>query len=339
MSRNMKRVPRNFDWPLNQVWGGYLNPYYRMAGKCTECQNGCDKAGGRPDANAALFHDQWYGNAPFDPAAYGAEPLSPFAPAIWRLASRNVGAAPDFYMTHAERIERAAFKHKVVTGDFGPDAPPLVPFPTFDKERAINLEARRLYELWRHQWCHHLVQADVDALVQHERLMDFTRRPRNDEQVEKLKAQEAAGGSGYWLDEPNGYHPTAAEVNAWSLGGMGHDAINQHVCVEARCAREGVPYMCSRCQGSGRIWPTPDIEQQYENWEETDPPTGDGYQLWENCSEGSPVSPVFTSLGDLCVWAAEHATMFGPHKATADEWREMLDGGIVHAKIGENVFL
>lgn len=338
MSRNLKRVPHNFDWPLHQVWGGYVNPYYQLAGTCPDCDHGYDRAKGRPKANAALFHDQWYGNVRFDPVAYGAEPLSQFAPAIWRLAARNVGAAPDFYMSNAERIAHAEFRYKALTGTFDHDQP-LVPFPSFDKERAINLEARRLFELWRYQWCHHLIQADVDALVEHGRLMDFTRRPRNDAQIEKLKEQEAAGGSGYWLAEPNDYHPTAAEVNAWSFESFGHDAQNQGVCIEARCLREGVPYICERCAGSGRIWPTPEIKQQYEDWQMTDPPTGDGYQLWEDCSEGSPVSPVFASLKELCAWAADNATTFARFRATAEEWKEMLDGGVVHHSEGNNVFL
>src|SRR5574341_1483662 len=197
------------------------------------------------------------------------------------------------------------------------------------REAAVAREARRLHALWRDQWCHHLVQADVDALVADGRLMDFTRRPRNDAQAAKLEEQAAAGGSGCWLDEPNGHHPTAAEVNAWSLNGLGHDAINQHACVRARCAREGVPLTCARCEGSGKVWPTPEITQQYDEWKETDPPAGDGYQLWEDCSEGSPVSPVFATLDDLCAWAAEHATTFADFTATADEWKAMLDGGVV----------
>jgi len=336
VSRDLRRVPMTFSWPTGQIWGGFVNPYYRLAANCPDCEHGNDRAGGRPDANAALFQEQWYGNAPFDPAAYGAEPLSQFAPAIWRLASRNVGAAPDFYMEHAERIAREAFKYKAMSGTFDE---PLVPFPSFDKERAINREARRLYELWRYQWCHHLIQADVDALIAADRLWDLTRRPLNAEQLEKLKDQEAAGGSGYWLDEPNGHHPTASEVNMWSSDGFGHDTINSYVCIKARCEREGVPYECTRCNGSGRIWPTPEIERQCETWKRKHPPKGRGYQLWENCSEGSPVSPVFATLDELCAWAAENATTFGPYKATKEEWKEMLDGGIVHAKMGNNILL
>ncbi len=338
MSRKLRRVPKDFAWPLHKVWGGYLNPYYAQSTTCPNCDHGYDRAGGRPDANAALFRAQWYGNAPFDPAAYGAEPLSIDHPAIRALAERNVGHAPDYYMTDEERHERTTFRRGVMEGF--PHDNPIVPFPRFDRRDAIEREARRLHELWRYQWSHHLIQADVDALVAKGRLMDFTRRPRSSDQEERLERQEAAGGSGYWLDEPNGYHPTAAEVNAWSFGGFGHDSINNGICVEARCAREGVPYTCARCAGTGQVWPSPEIEQQCEDWQATEPPTGDGYQLWENCSEGSPVSPVFATLDELCAWAEDHATTFGPYKATADEWRSMLEDDCVHATDARgNIFL
>ena len=97
--------------------------------------------------------------------------------------------------------------------------------------------------------------------------------------------------------------------------------------------------MCTRCAGSGKVWPTPEIKQQCDDWQATPPPTGDGYQLWSDTSEGSPVSPVFTTLDELCTWAAEHATTFAKFTATAEEWKAMLDGGIVHHREGNNVFL
>jgi hypothetical protein len=209
----------SFSWPIGATWGGFINPYYKLAGRCPDCTHGYDRAKGRPDANAAFFHDQWYGNVPFDPVAYGAEPLSQFAPAIWRLASRNVGAAPDFYMSHDEQIARRVFKDKAMTNAWDSSDPPLVPFPSFDKDRAITLEAQRLYKLWRYQWGHQLIQADVDALVAGDRLHDFTSTSKEDG----------------WQKREDGYHPTAAEVNAWSLEGFGHDGINSHTCVRARC--------------------------------------------------------------------------------------------------------
>lgn len=360
MSRKLKRVPMNFDWPLKQIWGGYLNPFYKLAGKCPDCEHGFNRAGGRPDANAALFDGQWYGReAAFDPVAYGAEPLLPDHPVIWERARYNISQAPSFYMTPSEQTAERKNRQKAgidllelykTTDELKAELdhpasdledleqPGLVKLENF-RAPAIAREAARLHALWCNQWCHNLIQIDVDALVAADRLWDFTRRPRTPEQAAQLEAQGAAGGSRYWLDKPNGYRPTAAEVNAWSLGGMGHGGSNQYTCLKARCAREGVPLTCARCGGSGKIWPTPEIKRQYDEWKDVEPPTGDGYQLWEDVSEGSPVSPVFATLDELCTWAAEHATTFAQFKATADEWKDMLDGGIVHHREGDNVFL
>jgi hypothetical protein len=332
-------VPKDFTWPLRQVWGGFINPYYQLAGKCPDCEHGNDRARGRADANAALFRAQWYGNAPFDPVAYGAKtlPLTQEHPA-YLLAVRNVERAPDFHRSSLEQARLAEFKSQAMAG-FPSNEKPLILFPSWDKQAAIDREAQRLYDLWRWQWSHHLVQADVDALVAADRLWDFTRVPINDKQREDMRKKREAGENS-WLPYDNGYRPTADEVNLWSYDSFGHDGMNAYVCVRARCEREGVPFLCARCAGNGTIWPSPEIEEQCENWKKTDPPTGDGYQLWEDCSEGSPVSPVFASLDELCEWAADHATTFGPYKATAEEWREMLDDGFVHAKDARgNIFV
>lgn len=56
------------------------------------------------------------------------------------------------------------------------------------------------------------------------------------------------------------------------------------------------------------------------------PPTGDGFQLWENTSEGSPISPVFKTLDELCEWAAENETVFASIKASKEEWMAQLGG-------------
>ena len=116
-------------------------------------------------------------------------------------------------------------------------------------------------------------------------------------------------------------------------------ASNAGACIRARCTREGVPLKCIRCRGTGQVWPSTEIERRYEEWEPEDPPVGDGYQLWEDCTEGSPISPVFASLDELCAWAETNATTFGDFRATREEWRHMLDGGMVHAKVGNNILM
>lgn len=60
-----------------------------------------------------------------------------------------------------------------------------------------------------------------------------------------------------------------------------------------------------------------------------EPPAGDGYQLWETTSEGSPCSPVFATLDELCAYAADNCSTFADSKATEEEWRKMLGDGMV----------
>lgn len=55
-----------------------------------------------------------------------------------------------------------------------------------------------------------------------------------------------------------------------------------------------------------------------------EPPVGDGYQCWETTSEGSPISPVFPSLNELCEWLADNATIFADIHITAEQWKNAL---------------
>jgi hypothetical protein len=286
MGRELKRVALDFDWPMHRIWQGYLNPHRGMS-----CEV-CGASGYSPEARR--MHDEWYGNAPFDPTVYGATPLTPQNAAIIDLAQRNCG---------------------------------------YISEDGVKAEVARLYRHFRGRWCHQLIQVDVDALVAADRLWDFTRRPRNDEQKALLNTT-----NGYWMTESNGYCPTANEVNNWSLCGLGHDAINRSVCIGARCIREGFEEQCVTCKGEGVIW-RPGEQALSEAWKETEPPAGPGYQLWETTSEGSPVSPVFPTLEQLCAWCAEYATTFGDAKASAEAWHKMLDDGFIHHTSGSFTFI
>lgn len=297
MSRTLKRVPVDFEWPLNQQWSGYENPY---SDRCTECQQ-CEGSGSSPQAR--MFHDQWYGSAEFDPTTYGVLPCTPEEPGIVAIATRNLESAPEFYGS----------------GDL-----------------AMRSEKHRLWRLMRGQWCHHLNQQDVDALVAEGRLWDFTRTPRTEEQRETVR-QKVAGGENSWLPEDNGYRPTYQEVNEWSFRGFGHDSINCWIVVRARCEREGVEPSCQHCGGEGCLWANPQDKINNEQWEPTEPPTGEGYQLWEGTEY--PRSPVFTTLEELCGWCADNATVFGHSKASAERWHEMLAQDFVHLREGNNIFM
>jgi hypothetical protein len=138
--------------------------------------------------------------------------------------------------------------------------------------------------------------------------------------------------------------PQAAELSGGLAGRpprvpFGHDAMDRWAATKAIVAAAGLSEdwgICPVCKGSAIH---PDDYEAHEAWEGTDPPEGDGYQLWETTSEGSPISPVFATLDELCTYAADNCSVFGGVFTTADRWREMLDDGLVVHREGNNIFL
>jgi hypothetical protein len=83
-----------------------------------------------------------------------------------------------------------------------------------------------------------------------------------------------------------------------------------------------------------------EIKDKYgDSFENIDPPTGDGFQLWETTSEGSPQSPVFKTIDELCAWCESNATTFGSFKASKEKWKEMLSKDFVHHQEGNFTFI
>jgi len=57
------------------------------------------------------------------------------------------------------------------------------------------------------------------------------------------------------------------------------------------------------------------------------PPKGDGYQLWETTTEGSPVSPVFAIPEELARWLADNgASAFGRMTLSYEKWLTFIKG-------------
>lgn len=133
----------------------------------------------------------------------------------------------------------------------------------------------------------------------------------------------------------SGYAPKAERFRKQWYGTAPFDPVDY----EARCKRAGVPWKCPKCNGKGKVWRTPDLRRLHEEWKKEEPPKGDGHQLWETTSDGSPVSPVFSTLDALCEWCADNATTFGSAQATAAEWKAMLDRDFVCHREGNNVFI
>lgn len=286
MGRELHRVALDFEWPLKKVWKGFLNPYFEHCHKCPRCKNGYNAYG-------QLLNDLWYGfqeHGYFSPEDNGSTAFKPDNKYVRELAERHVLQSPEYYGRG---------------------------------ERAIVTEAQRLCNHYNKAWSHHLNQDDVNALVESGRLWDFVRVKLRETTEEDIRThayflwveagcpegdgtefweESVADHENYWLPYNNGYIPTAQEVNEWSLCSSGHDSINNGICVRARAEREGKETTCSFCKGHGSYWESPEYEKLADEWTEEKPPAGEGYQIWETVSEGSPVSPVFETPEELARW-------------------------------------
>lgn len=109
---------------------------------------------------------------------------------------------------------------------------------------------------------------------------------------------------------------------------FGHDACDKWSAAKKVIAAAGLPEdwgICQVCKGEGTIWDSPEDEQAAEAWTSTEPPTGDGYQIWETVSEGSPISPVFATPEELARHMA--GTKWGADKGSSYEsWLRFING-------------
>jgi hypothetical protein len=270
MGREVRRVPLDFDWPLNKAWEGFLSPDRFDETPCPDCKTGYSP-------HAENLYDLWYGHLPFDSASTGSTPWRHDSPAVRDFAQRNLSNAPDYYGTG---------------------------------EAALVREAQRLADLFNAGWSHHLSQDDVDALVAAGRLYDFTHTWSRE--------------NGWQPKEPP-VMPTAEQVNEWSLRDMGHDSINASVVIRARCEREGIDDTCPTCKGHASLEKYEGQRAEAESWEPIDPPKGDGWQLWETVTEGSPVSPVFATADELASWMSDPER--GDRWVPGDVARKFIDDG------------
>lgn len=289
MGREVRRVPLDFNWPIDKTWDGFLNNMPEPD-PCPACRNPRDDHSTGYSPFAAEQNAKWYGfYGVFDAVAEGKAHMkfTPESPPIRAFAERQIKQTPEYYGRGEEAIQR---------------------------------EARRLCDLANASGSNFLDQADVDALVRGGRLTEFTHHwlPR---------VEDGNGGwTGGWTPNDPPTHPTAEQVNNWSAGpGMGHDSINQWVVIKDRCERAGVSSTCAKCEGEGVIWASSLQKERYEGWEPTPPPEGEGYQIWQTVSEGSPISPVFATPEEL----ARHMTKtrWGADDGTSYEtWLKFIKG-------------
>ncbi len=111
---------------------------------------------------------------------------------------------------------------------------------------------------------------------------------------------------------------------------IGHDALDRWTATGKLIAAAGLPATwgcCEACEGHGDVESYPGQREAAWSWEPSEPPSGDGWQLWETVSEGSPASPVFATADELAAWCETGATWFGSMTWTKDEWLASFNAG------------
>lgn len=116
-------------------------------------------------------------------------------------------------------------------------------------------------------------------------------------------------------------------------GGAGewHDALDNWRATDKLVEAAGLDPktwgVCASCGGHGSIERYEGQRAEAEAWESTEPPIGEGWQMWETTSEGSPMSPVFATAEELARWLADTgASIFGDRTAPYEYWLRVITG-------------
>lgn len=216
MGREARRVPLDFDWPLNKTWAGYLMPDSLHGDKCLDCTNGYTDA------------HEW-----LEAVAYCVAGLADDA------ADEARGRQMHPYLTPLREIS--------YNGAKGRPGPQFAEF--------------------------------TDGI-----------------------APEAAGGF------------------------MGRDVYRVLTGLKAAAGLPERWGICPTCDGHATVEKYPGQRADADEWEPTDPPEGEGWQMWETTSEGSPISPVFATASELASWCADNVGAFGDRRVDAAEWLRIITG-------------
>lgn len=120
---------------------------------------------------------------------------------------------------------------------------------------------------------------------------------------------------------------------------LGRDSYRMQT---ALIAAAGLPEdwgLCPTCNGHASVEAYPGQRAEAEGWQPTEPPSGEGWQMWETTSDGSPMSPVFSTPDELAAWLAESgASLFGSTTAPREQWYRIITGeDFAHVEIAPGV--
>lgn len=148
MGRELKRVPLDFDWPMGELWHGYVNPHYR---ECPHCKNGYTTGGeylrqivrllmvAGSDAVSGRRHP-YFGEMPISfPDEAPSDDLA-------KLTSGLAGRSGDGFFGHDAIDNFNAAKKIIVAAGLDPETWGICPRCNGD---AIDPEVKDAYEAWQ----------------------------------------------------------------------------------------------------------------------------------------------------------------------------------------------
>lgn len=226
MGREIKRVPLDFDWPLDKTWHGFFLPDRLRGIPCPDCEGG-------------QTHFAWW--------------MQAMSYLMGMLAQdvREQERGKPMHPWLAEFPNHHGHWEYLIGGVWG-------------KHRDAEPEERRAT-----QGRFVVDRPSREALTFFARLADCS--------------EEEIGGGIFSSNDVN----YAVMRKLYELTGVSTD--------------------CPTCEGRGDSEAYPGQRAEAEAWETFEPPEGDGYQLWETVSEGSPISPVFATPEELAHFMVSHS--------------------------------
>ncbi|UTC28789.1 hypothetical protein MARCHEWKA_02770 [Brevundimonas phage vB_BpoS-Marchewka] len=298
MGRSVKRVALDFVAPMT-AWAGYIRPDEGVS-TCPDC-GGLAQS---PFANH--LQSLWWGQHGEDYTqqgdAAGAHRWTAEDPEIRHQAQRSVMASPGFYVNALTEMQRFIAAQRPETplteDDLGRP----------EVEAAIVREAARLAALHNTKWMARLTDTDLEAILAAEHGIPPHLTGTFDREAK------------VWVPFDPAPVFTARQISAMNLS---HSQIGQSACMDRVIREAGESWDCPNpdCHG-GAVYDSPGIKAALDAWVRTEPPEGEGWQMWQTVSDG-PISPVFATAHGLAHWMARSRYSDGLSSA---QWLKFITG-------------
>lgn len=274
MNRELRRVPLDFDWPIDKVWKGYVNPH-----DCPDC----------PDPNCAFGYTR---------SGYWLKNM------IWM---HFLHAVDDMHhgKIHPWRVERCVYNDVYPTGGIEPFLERLSAGDGTPVQNAANtiIDLAGLDRTWgtvdgEPTSARKVLEDFLDTLLSRGTRWHEPILPSGD--IVELCTKLVGNGS-----SPFGY----SDLDAHRL----IDKLSKKLGFKEKWRT------CKTCKGKASI-----PSKEYKKWKPFEPPKGKGYQLWETISEGSPITPVFSTKEALLDYLVGHGKKFVGRQLSRGEWQKVL---------------